>query len=282
MKKVISLLLVLACCLSLCACGEKNDTTQNDTDSISDSIASASFLDLDLMYNTIQTNQAQAKMQYDGKMFKVKVTVMNIGTNNFTYSFKNYRGETKNFDIFMPTEVLATLSNGSHIIVFGELVLNGSSANLQDAIVVDESNIGEKTFDEQTIKAAIENFDPHNSSGNIDWGDDSSAFFIDNRLYFEKITLATFYTEMSGEWKGKYYTERNTEYLINFTSNSTAEVSKNGEEASEWNYTFSGGMIKFPNNSAIKPREVRKVSDNVIVIYEYTTDYVPYWILYKE
>ena len=87
---------------------------------------------------------------------------------------------------------------------------------------------------------------------------------------------------MSGEWKGKYYSEENTEYLIIFTSDSTASVSKNGKTASEWSYTFSGDMIKFPNNSSVEAREVRKVSDKLIVIYAETIDYVPYWILYKE
>ena len=69
---------------------------------------------------------------------------------------------------------------------------------------------------------------------------------------------------MSGEWKGKYYSEENTEYLIIFTRDSTASVSKNGKTASEWSYTFSGDMIKFPNNSSVEAREVRKVSDKLI------------------
>lgn len=282
MKKILSFILAFAMCLSLCACGEKNDTAQKDKGSSTESISSAPFLDLDLMYNTIETNEAQANLNYNKKMFKVKVTAMNIGTNRFSYRYSNYRGEIKNFDVLMPTEVLATLNNGSHIIVYGKLILSGSYASLHNAILVDESNIGEKAFDEQTIQDAIANFKPFNRNGNIDWNAGSAPFFVENRLYFEKLTSETFLNEMSGEWKGKYYSEENTEYLIIFTSDSTASVSKNGKTASEWSYTFSGDMIKFPNNSSVEAREVRKVSDKLIVIYAETIDYVPYWILYKE
>lgn len=282
MKKFIVVLLAALLCFSLCACGEKNDDTQNDKGSSTESISSAPFLDLDLMYNIIENNEAQANLNYNKKMFKVKVTVMNIGTDRFSYRYKNYRGETKSFDVRMPMEVLATLSNGSHIIVYGKLILSGSYASLHDAILVDESNIGEQSFDDATIQDAIANFKPFNSAGNIDWNAGSAPFFVDNRLYFEKLTSETFLNEMSGEWKGKYYSERNTEYHITFTSDSTASVSKDDKEASEWSYRFSGDMIKFPNNSSVEAREVRKVSDKLVVIYADTIDYVPYWILYKE
>ncbi len=282
MKKFIVLLLAVLLCFSLCACGEKNDDTQNDKGSSTESISSAPFLDLDLMYNIIETNEAQANLNYNKKMFKVKVTVMNIGTDRFSYRYKNYRGETKSFDVHMPMDVLATLSNGSHIIVYGKLILSGSYASLHDAILVDESNIGEQSFDDSIIQDAIANFKPFNSDGNIDWNAGSAPFFVENRLYFEKLTSETFLNEMSGEWKGKYYSERNTEYHITFTSDSTASVSKDDKEASEWSYTFSGDMINFPNNSSVEAREVRKVSDKLVVIYADTIDYVPYWILYKE
>lgn len=283
MKKILSVILVLVICLSLCSCGGRNDDIQDDENSLAESIASAPFLDLDLMFNTIDSNEAQAKLNYNERMFKVKVTVMNIGTDSFEYRYRNYRGETKCFVVYMPTEFLATLSNGSHIIVFGKLILsNGSYPVLRDAILVDESNIGEKTFDKQTIQEAIANFKPFNSKGNIDWNAGSAPFFVENRLYFKKLTSETFLDEMSGEWTGKYYLERNDEYHITFTSDSTADVSIDDKEAIEWKYTFNGDMIKFPNNSSVEPREIRKVSDDLFVIYAYTVDYVPYWILYKE
>lgn len=280
MKKILSLFLAAVLCFSLSACGGGNNSMQNN-ENITETIASAPFLNLDVMYEAIQSNQAQAQLTYNDNMYKVKVTVMNIGTSNFSYRYKNYRGETKVFDVYMPTDVLATLDSGSHIIVYGKLILKGSVAKLQDAIVVDESNIGEKTFDEQTLQQAIEEFVPFNREGNIDWSSGSAPFFVDNRLYFDKISPEEFLGELSGEWTGIYYSERNTKYSLTFKDEKIVTVSKNGGEPYEWEYAFYGDMVRLPDKSVLEPCEVRKVSENLVVFYADTVDYVPYWVLYK-
>ena len=69
-------------------------------------------------------------------------------------------------------------------------------------------------------------------------------------------------------------------WTVTFTSDSTADVIKGDGDVYEWEYSFSGGYIKFPVKDS-NSLEVRKVSDNLIVFYANTVDYVPYWILYR-
>lgn len=293
MKKIISILLALLMCLSLCACGGKDEPIQQESSSNGtedttnvpeyseeELVASTPFLNLDEMWNTIDTNQAKAKLTYDQKMFQVNVTVLNISTNYFDYMFKYNDGVMKSFKVFMPTETLATLTNNSHITVLGKLVISGSSAYLEDAFVVDSSNVEQKSFDDETIQKAIDDYNLNNS-GKIDWNKGSGPFFIDNRLYFEELTADTFLKEMEGEWFGKEYSNARTTRQIVFTSDSTADVSTNGGKVYEWKYSFVGNLLKFPE-AASEPYEVRKVSDRLIVFYADTMGYVPYWILYKE
>lgn len=292
MRRIMALILALVMCMSLCACGGKDEPTQQEGASTvaeditvpeyskEELVASTPFLDLDEMWITIDTNQAKAKLTYDQKMFQVKVTVLNIGTDYFDYIFKYNDGITKSFKVYIPTEELATLTNNSHITVLGKLVISGSSAYLKDAFVVEDSIVEKQTFDDETVQNAIDNYDPNNA-GKIDWEKGSCPFFIDNRMSFEELTADTFLKEMEGEWFGKEYSAATKTRQIVFTSNSTADVSENGGTVYEWKYSFVGNLLKFPE-AASKTYEVRKVSDRLVVFYAETVDYVPYWILYKE
>jgi len=263
------------------AVDDKLDLTTLDEAGKAELVATTPFLDFDQMWYDIGENKAKASLEYNEKIFQVKVTVLNINTTYFDYRHETAMG-TKSFEVHMPTEVLATLTSGTHITVLGELKLYGGySASLHNAFVVDASLVETKTFDDETIQKAIENY-YFNNDGMIDWSMGSGPFFVDNRINFELLTSDTFLTEMDGEWIGKHYVDgyRRQRY-ITFTSASTADVYEDNEPVYEWSYIFADDLLKFPAKGS-NSYEVRKVSDRLVVFYADTIDYVPYWILYKE
>lgn len=284
MKKLLALLLAVILCFALVACGGNSGSKKEDPIAEQTKlIETTSELNLDSMWLTAEGNQARASQIYTGNMYKVKVRVMNISNNYFEYSYIDAFGRSRRIQVYMPIEILATLNNGDHIMVLGKFnLLSSSSAQITDAFVVDSSNIGTKDFDEATIQEAIANFKPFNSKGNIDWNSGSAPFFVDNRLYFKELNEEIFLNTMTGEWYAReYISSRESEYKIVFTSDSTADVSKNDGDVYEWKYSWNGNTIKFPSGAS-KYYEARMVSDNLIVFYAETIDYVPYWILYKK
>lgn len=279
MKRSIAFLMALVMSLSLCACGESAATSKNTEELI----ASTPFLHLDELWSAIETNKANAKLTYDKKMFQVRAPVMNIETNFFVYRV-NFNGYVRSLEIYMPTETLAALSTDSYITVLGKLVFKGDYVCLKNAFVVEESMVKVKTFDDETVQNAIDDYTAI-EDGVITWKGGSCQFFIDNRWYFEKLTADTFFNEMEGKWFGKYYRPEAIRQIV-FTSNSTADVSTKEGTVNEWKYGFDGDLLKF---SAIADEnyEIRKVSDRLVVFYEHTPgiplgDYAPYLILYKE
>ena len=244
-------------------------------------VATTPDLNLDKFWTDISLNKAKAEMDYSQKMFKVKVSVYNIDTDKFSYMYKD-GGYTKTVTVYLPTEELAKLINGDKITVLGKLdSLYDSGVSINNAFVVDSRYTEQQTYDEATIKDVIENYNPIGSDGNIHWDIGSSPFFIDNRLTFEEIDSKTFLEVMDGEWIGKEYSHPKDKWSIIFTSKNTANVSKNNGEIYEWKYKFSGTSLMFPESNR-QFYEVRKVADNLIVLYANTIDYVPYWIIYKE
>ena len=275
MKKILAMLLTITMCISMAACGGADPKAKE-----AELVASTPMLNLDELWYSMYANEASAKMNYDGKMFQVKVTVLNIGTNSFEYIYKDDWGSTHFFEVYLPTETLATLTSGEHITVLGELKLSGSGASLHNAFIVDDSNSPKLAFDDETVQEAIDNYHP-DKHGDIDWNSGSCPFFIDNRQSFEKLTPSTFFGEMEGQWIGREYVGSEDRWSFEFTSDSTLNASENDSDIYEWRYEFEGESLKFPYNSS-KSYEVRKVSDRLIVFYASTIDYVPYWILYKE
>lgn len=68
MKKILTVLLALAMCLSLCACGKSAEDLYEESPNLSLSEAGAE----------IDSNKARAKELYDGKTFVVKAFVQEI------------------------------------------------------------------------------------------------------------------------------------------------------------------------------------------------------------
>lgn len=283
-KRILALLLALMMCLTLCACGGRADISETEVpeeSTTAELVASTPFLDLDKLWSDMASNKAKATLSYDQQMFQVKVTVLNISTAYFDYRYK-YNGYIKSLRVYLPTETLAELTNGEYITVLGKLVISGSDAELKDAFVVDDSMVEKQTLDDETVQYIIDNYTPYNpDTKKIDWQKGSCPFLIDNRSSFEKLTAETFLDAMDGEWRGKQYVTVEDDWRITITSTSTADVTKNGGEVHEWEYGFVEGLLKFPV-SANYNYDARKVSDRLIVLYQCTIDYVPYWILYKE
>lgn len=274
MKKFIAIIMILTMCISMAACGGADPKAKE-----AELVASTPMLDLDELWYSIYANEANAKMNYDGKMFQVKVTALNIGTDSFEYIYKDAFGSMKYFEVYMPTETLATLTSGENITVLGELRLSGSSASLHDAFIVDDSNSSKSAFDDETVQEAIDNYWP-DKHGNVDWNSGSCPFFIENRLSFMKLDSTNFFSEMEGAWIGtdRMRNSEDEHWDFEFTSDSTVNVTEDGNGPFEWSYTVEGDRLKFAGD----PYEVRKVSDRLVVFYANTIDYVPYWILYKE
>ena len=298
------LILLLTVCIAMVGCNstsEKNISQDNaaDQDSVAAESATAedagntytdeekkelvsqtTQLDLDSLFSTLSKNEAKAKTDYDQKMYQVKVTAMNIKSDHFEYAY-TYDGGIKSILVFMPTEDLAKLINDDKIIVLGKLEISGSMVSLKNAFVVDSNIVEQQSLSDGDVKEIIDNYYPIGDDGNVSWKTGSSPILIENRLTFEQLDSNNFYDIVKDDtWTGRHYVTPDSVRTINFTSDSTADVSTDGGDIYEWKYAFSGNNLKFPD-SASDFYEVRKAADNLIVFYANTVDYVPYWIIYK-
>jgi hypothetical protein len=229
------------------------------------------------LWESLENNKAKAQTTYEGNMYKVTVRVQNIETNFFEYK-EQYNGHLKTLRIYMDTEELAKLNDFEQITVLGKLTnIYGGTPELKDAFIID-NYVSYKQYNDEELKDKIDNFGGDGGDGNIAWNEGSYPFFIDNMLNFKKIDSQIFYSEVTGEWIGKYYVDGDkSTYSITFTSENTANVKKNDSKISEWNYSFNGENLKFPTTNS-NSYEVRKVSDSLYVLYN---DYKPRWIIYK-
>lgn len=296
MKKFLSTGIIVIMLLGLVACGQKENSNDNKAETVENIevdnsirnlseeektklVAETPELDLDNFWFTLDSNKAKAKTNYEGKIYKISLSVMNIETDYFENMTKDSGGVIRSIKVFLPTSELANLSNGQRLTFIGTIELVGNSINLKDAFV--SSNYEEaKSFSAEEIEVAIENYGGTGGDGHIDWTEGSYPFFVENHENFEKVTKENASTVFEGTWKGKQYTDEDIVWTVTFTSDSTADVIKGNGDVYEWEYSFSGGYIKFPVKAS-NSLEVRKVSDNLIVFYANTVDYVPYWILYR-
>lgn len=281
MKKFLSIGIIVIMLLGLVACGQKevgNSIRNLSEEEKTKLVAETPELDLDNFWFTLDSNKAKAKTNYEGKIYKISLSVMNIETDYFENMTKD--GDvTRSIKVFLPTSELANLSDGQRLTFIGTIELFGNGINLKDAFV--SSNYEEaKSFSAEEIEAAIENYGGTGGDGHIDWTEGSYPFFVKNYENFEKVTKENASTVFEGTWKGKQYVEGDVVWTVTFTSDSTADVIKGDGDVYEWEYSFSGGYIKFPVKAS-DSLEVRKVSDNLIVFYANEVDYVPHWILYR-
>ena len=121
-KTLIGIFLVVVC-MTLAGCGVPKD---------------AELLEKDILFQDMSDNIAAAEIKYDKNYYKIEVSVMNLKTKYFTYSYivdnKRY-----DIDIFMKQDELATLKDGANITILGKFdIVNNGYVKVKNAKVVSE------------------------------------------------------------------------------------------------------------------------------------------------
>ena len=109
MKKFLSTGIIVIMLLGLVACGQKENSNDNKAETVENIevdnsirnlseeektklVAETPELDLDNFWFTLDSNKAKAKTNYEGKIYKISLSVMNIETDYFENMTKEYEG----------------------------------------------------------------------------------------------------------------------------------------------------------------------------------------------
>ena len=123
MKKVISLLLALVMCLSLCACGGDNDTpeaTETPTEateeqlSKEDLIANAITTDITTLQTAVYQNEVKAKQDYCGKPIIVSGKAIRVEDDHVEICDSQV-----SLDAYLSIDELVKISTQTNITVVG-------------------------------------------------------------------------------------------------------------------------------------------------------------------
>ena len=201
MKQVISLLLALVLCLSLCACGGGNDTpVTNDTNvpveavpTKEELLAQALAVDYTTINNDSFENLAKAKSLYcnatlklDGTIYEIKEDHVRIGN-----------GLTWGVSVYLPTEDLIALEKWQRIVVVGnttdEIIEETNHAGTLSLYQMPAAYLVDDYFEYQvTLKGKNGSYD---GAWNILLGDSDYA----NLVYFaDGVDLSSFNTSSNG------------------------------------------------------------------------------------
>ena len=130
MKKVLSLILALVMCLSLCACGGGSDNNKDNTNNTSknpetttmskdDMLSAATAVCSDQIDNDTFENKAKATQLYCNKVLKVTGFVVSIEEDHIKLGDDFYAGVTV-IDVYLPIEDLAMLEKGQLVTIVGQ------------------------------------------------------------------------------------------------------------------------------------------------------------------
>ena len=136
MKKLISLFLVLALCLSLCACGGNDNAKESDaqeqaaatepaetieevpveepTMTRADVLENAALINAFDFFNEVNGNIVRAELEYDGKAVLFKDTIIEIQKEYIVVGQGNTR-----IKVYLPTEDIIAVTNGQYVLVAG-------------------------------------------------------------------------------------------------------------------------------------------------------------------
>ena len=201
MKQVISLLLALVLCLSLCACGGRNDTPDPTVTNAPEEavptkeelLAQALAVDYTTINNDSFENLAKAKSLYcnatlklDGTIYEIKEDHVRIGN-----------GLTWGVSVYLPTEDLIALEKWQRIVVVGnttdEIIEETNHAGTLSLYQMPEAYLVDDYFEYQvTLKGQNGSYD---GAWNILLGDSDYA----NLVYFaDGVDLSSFNTSSNG------------------------------------------------------------------------------------
>lgn len=111
----------------------------NSEPSTEEVAAEAPELDAEELIYTVNTNEARAMEDYDGKVYKWTATIRRIDSDYVLMSEELYNGAPLNpLYVYLPTETIADYDVDDTITVVGTVKVNGSFTSLEDASVVEE------------------------------------------------------------------------------------------------------------------------------------------------
>lgn len=100
--------------------------------------AEAPELDAEELISTVNSNEARAMEDYDGKIYKWTATIRRIESDYVVMSEELYNGAPLNpLYVYLPTETIADYDADDTITVVGTVKVNGSFTSLKDASVVE-------------------------------------------------------------------------------------------------------------------------------------------------
>lgn len=100
--------------------------------------AEAPELDAEELISTVNSNEARAIEDYDGKVYKWTATIRRIESDYVAMSEELYNGVPLNpLYVYLPTETIADYDVDDTITVVGTVKVNGSFTSLKDAFIVE-------------------------------------------------------------------------------------------------------------------------------------------------
>lgn len=276
MKKVLSAILALVICLSLCACGGEDNNSPNTTDapegarvaSKEEMLASASEFSCTNYLKEYKDNPVRAEQNYVGQVVKFVGCVDSISAKSVVVLPMN---EAYNFSadckikVALSTDEIMLLSTGDKIAIVGEVAELPIVMNTAYTYPVSEHIAGQ-------LEHMIEIFGNDNDGdGTIEKTDGSFGFFTAYKSAFPLLTGAEIKEELVGTWivKDKF----DDEFEHTFNADGTAITAYNGgADACYW--LVEGGFIYWGTGSREidternTRMEVRRLTENVLIIYE--------------
>lgn len=135
-KLVVLLSLVLVMCSLLCGCVSTIYTSAPSESKQKKYIENAETLELKTLWSALDENSAKAKTTYHGNQYRVTLNATNISEDWFEYMYQDDNG-IHSIYIYMETEELAKLENGSEVTVIGTVHISGDNASIRHAFVVE-------------------------------------------------------------------------------------------------------------------------------------------------
>ena len=128
MKKAASLILALVMCLSLCACGNSR---------VKKNAATAPNLDLTAYYSMCLENEAKAKAEFHGNIYRYTGKVFQINSNYCVVEQYTKKFGRKTIYVYLDSEDLIKLSKGEKYTFAGEFKHRSLTPSLSGAVIAE-------------------------------------------------------------------------------------------------------------------------------------------------